>query len=81
MDCIILFYITEALYASCIMIGMFVNGGIPLFYEIACEASYPIAEGVTGGLLTLVNNIVGICFLFVMLIPNIGKLYDNHFPS
>ncbi|XP_045209905.1 solute carrier family 49 member 4 homolog isoform X2 [Mercenaria mercenaria] len=66
-----------SLYAACILIGILFNGGIPLFYEIACEASYPIAEGVTGGFLTLINNIVGICFLFVMLIPNIGQSWMN----
>ncbi|XP_060551826.1 solute carrier family 49 member 4 homolog isoform X2 [Ruditapes philippinarum] len=66
-----------SLYAACILIGILINGGIPLFYEIACEASYPVAEGVTGGFLTLINNIIGICFLFVMLIPNIGQSWMN----
>ncbi|KAH3703469.1 hypothetical protein DPMN_078505 [Dreissena polymorpha] len=60
------------LYAACVLIGVFINGGIPLFYEISCEASYPVAEGVTGGLMTFVNNLVGIGFLFIMLIKNIG---------
>lgn len=66
-----------SLYTACILIGILINGGIPLFYEIACEASYPVAEGVTGGFLTLINNIIGICFLFVMLIPNIGQSWMN----
>jgi hypothetical protein len=64
------------MYTACVLIGIFINGGIPLFFEIACEASYPVAEGVTGGLLTLLNNIVGICFLCVLLIPNIGILHS-----
>ncbi|XP_045209899.2 solute carrier family 49 member 4 homolog isoform X2 [Mercenaria mercenaria] len=66
-----------SMYTACILIGIFINGGIPLFFEIACEASYPVAEGVTGGLLTLLNNIVGICFLCVLLIPNIGRTWMN----
>lgn len=45
-----------------------------MFYEISCEASYPVSEGVTGGVMTLVNNLVGVAFLFIMLIKNIGTV-------
>jgi len=65
---------------SCILIGVFINGGIPLFYEISCEASYPVSEGVTGGVMTLVNNFVGVCFLCIMLIKNIGKFRSLSIP-
>ena len=51
----------------------FVNGSIPLLYELACEASYPVAEGVTGGFVTLLTNVVGMFFLFALLIPDIGE--------
>ncbi|KAL3836655.1 hypothetical protein ACJMK2_022077, partial [Sinanodonta woodiana] len=64
-------YSKVSLYASCILSFVFVNGGIPLFYEMSCEASYPVAEGVTGGFLTLANNLFGIMFLFMLLIPGI----------
>jgi len=67
---------SASLYTSCILIGVFINGAVPLFYEITCETSYPVAEGVTCGVLTLVNNLVGVMFLFIMLIPNIG-LWTN----
>ncbi|KAK3605961.1 hypothetical protein CHS0354_019638 [Potamilus streckersoni] len=70
-------YSKVSLYASCIMSFVFVNGGIPLFYEISCEASYPVAEGVTGGFLTLLNNLFGIMFLFMLLIPGIGTTWMN----
>ncbi|XP_052806509.1 solute carrier family 49 member 4 homolog [Mya arenaria] len=66
-----------SLYTSCILIGVFINGGVPLFYEITCEASYPVAEGVTGGVMTLVNGIFGILFLFVMYIKDIGTNWMN----
>ena len=72
-----LLFLSVSLYASCILIGLFINGAIPLFYEISCEASYPVAEGVTGGFLTLINNLVGIMFLFIMLIKSIGKETSN----
>ena len=46
---------------------------IPLFFEMACEVTYPVAEGVTNLVLTLANNIFGLLFLFVQMIPHIGK--------
>ncbi|KAJ8316689.1 hypothetical protein KUTeg_005760 [Tegillarca granosa] len=66
------------LYCSCILGGMFLNGSIPLFYELACETSYPVAEGITGGFLTLFNNLFGIIFLLVLLIPGIGTIWMNY---
>ncbi|XP_052807044.1 solute carrier family 49 member 4 homolog [Mya arenaria] len=66
-----------SLYTSCILIGIFINGGIPLFYEVSCEASYPVAEGVTGGVMTLVNNLFGVLFLCIMLIKDIGTSWMN----
>ncbi|XP_046332330.2 solute carrier family 49 member 4 homolog [Haliotis rufescens] len=61
-----------SLYVSCILMGVFINGSIPLFYELGCEASYPIAEGVTVGVLTFANNLTGVIFLSVLQIPRIG---------
>ncbi|XP_052806508.1 solute carrier family 49 member 4 homolog [Mya arenaria] len=66
-----------SLYTSCILIGVFINGGVPLFYEITCEASYPVAEGVTSGVMTLVNGIFGILFLFIMYIKDVGTHWMN----
>ena len=49
------------------------NAATPLFFETACEVTYPVAEGVTNLVLTLVNNIFGLIFLLIQMIPNIGK--------
>ncbi|XP_046338936.2 solute carrier family 49 member 4 homolog [Haliotis rufescens] len=64
-----------SLYISCILMGVFISGGTPLFYELGCEASYPIAEGVTVGVLTLANNLTGVIFLSVLQIPKIGVVW------
>ena len=32
-------------YATCILGGLTLNGSIPLFFELAVESSYPVAEG------------------------------------
>ena len=44
-----------------------VKWGIPLFFELACENCYPIAEGVTNEFLTLLNNIAGLIVLSILL--------------
>lgn len=62
------------LYLSCILGGFVLNGTIPLFYETAVESTYPIAEGSTTCLLTTLNNIGCLIFLFL---PNIHSLSDH----
>ena len=49
------------------------NAATPLFYETGCEVAYPVAEGVANLVLTLVNNLFGLVFLLIQMIPNIGK--------
>lgn len=66
------------LWAASIILSMAINGSNPLFFELACETAYPIAEGITGGLMTFVNNIVGGIFLLMLLIPNIGTAWMNY---
>lgn len=44
----------------------------PLFFELAVESAYPCPEILVGGLLTGMNNFVGLVFLFLFFIPNIG---------
>ena len=69
MCCVVLFLLTALVYISVILIGMTVDGTAPLFYELVCETTYPIAEGVTNSLLTLLNNVAAGIFFFVLMIP------------
>lgn len=62
-----------SLYAAVILASIFVNGTVPLFYEISCELCFPQPEGVVGGFLTLLNNAMGAILLLVLQVPNIGK--------
>ena len=57
---------TWSLYTSCILGGAFVFGSIPLFFEASVECTYPIAEGVTTGIMTLVLTCA---FSFFYLLP------------
>lgn len=62
------------LYISATLGGLFVNGTIPLFYELAVESTYPVAEGTTAGILTLMNNLG--CLIF-LLMPMFSKLKNT----
>ena len=64
--------VSDSLYKSSILGGFFVSGTIPLFYELTVETTYPVAEGVTTGLLTLINNTFTVIFLVVLTIPRVG---------
>ena len=53
--------------------NVLMNSTVPLFFETACEVTYPVAEGVTNLVLTLANNIAGLVFLLIQMIPHIGN--------
>lgn len=65
------------LYISYIMGNVIMYSTIPLFFETACEVTYPVAEGVTNLVLTLANNIAGLIFLLIQMIPHIGTMWEN----
>ena len=60
------------LYLPSALGGLFLNGTIALFYELGVETTYPIAEGVTTGLLTTMNNVGTMLFLICPEIPGMG---------
>lgn len=65
------------LYLTSILGGFFVNGTIPLFFEMAVESTYPVAEGITSGFLTFSNNFLQILFYIFPMIPNFGLKWIN----
>ena len=68
-DSTVLFYSTIIGAATCL------NAAVPLIFELACELSYPTGEGTTNGVMTIVNNVFGLIFLFIMMIPDIGEIF------
>jgi FLVCR family MFS transporter len=62
------------LYITAIVGGFFLNGTIPLFYEAGVELSFPVAEGSTTCLITTMNNVGCLIFLFL---PSVKSLSDN----
>lgn len=69
----LLVFFPVSLFTAAILASVFVNSGVALFNELSCETCYPVAEGIIGGYLTLLNNLTGILFLCVLYIPNIGE--------
>ena len=68
---------TADLYASSIIGNIALGATIPLFYELGVETTYPIAEGITTGLLTTVNNVCCLLFLIFPEIPGMGSIWAN----
>ena len=57
------------LYTLMVLAGIGLAGAVPLLFELVCEATYPIAEGLTNSLMTSLNNLAGLLFLLVLMIP------------
>lgn len=61
------------LYTFTIVGVTVLNAASPLIFELACELAYPTGEGTTSGILSVAENLVIVIFLFVMMIPSVGK--------
>ncbi|XP_069111136.1 solute carrier family 49 member 4 homolog [Argopecten irradians] len=64
-------------YISVITGTLLMNATVPLLFEMACENTYPVAEGITTVVLTTQLNVVGLIFLGVQMIPNIGVSWES----
>lgn len=53
------------LYVSFIGGGMFLNGAIPLFFELVVEVTFPIGEATTAGTMMLLSNLIQVLWLLV----------------
>ncbi|XP_060067646.1 solute carrier family 49 member 4 homolog [Ylistrum balloti] len=65
------------IYVSIITGTLLVNATVPLWFEMACEITYPIAEGITTVVMLMWLNTVGLVFLGLQMIPNIGTAWQN----
>lgn len=55
------------IYAAYIGGGMWLNGAIPLFFELSVEVTFPIGESTSAGAIMLLSNLVQVVYLFVPL--------------
>ncbi|XP_060784726.1 solute carrier family 49 member 4 [Neoarius graeffei] len=54
------------LYTSCILVGIFINSSIPIFFELFIETVYPVPEGITCGVVTFFSNLFTGLLLFFL---------------
>ena len=72
---------TTMLFVAAIGAATFYTASIPVFIEMACEESYPVAEGLTSGFLSMVANFTASVFLLINLTPDIGTAWMNWWVS
>lgn len=65
------------LYSSIIFGGFVYNGTLPLFYELAMECVYPVGEGIAGGILITMANVVLLFFYIAFMVPNSDARWMN----
>ncbi|XP_013883957.1 solute carrier family 49 member 4 [Austrofundulus limnaeus] len=54
------------LYTSCILVGVFINSSVPIFFELFIETVYPVPEGITCGVVTFLGNLATGLLLFFL---------------
>ncbi|KAK3542827.1 hypothetical protein QTP70_004635 [Hemibagrus guttatus] len=57
---------SATLYTSCILVGIFINSSIPIFFELFIETVYPVPEGITCGVVTFLSNLFTGLLLFFL---------------
>lgn len=66
-------FILVTLYASCILLGVFLNSSVPIFFELFVETVYPVPEGITCGVVTFLSNMFMGVLLFFLTFYHTGK--------
>uniref|UniRef100_A0A8C4T0Y9 Solute carrier family 49 member 4 n=1 Tax=Erpetoichthys calabaricus TaxID=27687 RepID=A0A8C4T0Y9_ERPCA len=57
---------TATLFTSCILVGIFLNSSVPIFFELFVETVYPVPEGITCGVVTFLSNLfMGLLLFFL----------------
>lgn len=72
-----IFFFAAILYTSCILLGIFINSSVPIFFELFIETVYPVPEGITCGVVTFLGNLVTGLLLFFLTFYCTGKTEVN----
>lgn len=72
-----LFAPLATLYTSCILVGIFINSSVPIFFELFIETVYPVPEGITCGVVTFLSNLFTGLLLFFLTFYFTGTLIFN----
>ena len=60
-----------------ILLTLFVNSTIGIYYELSAEVGYPVPEATSTMVFTLANNLVGFVFLLIAQFPQLGTSWMN----
>ncbi|XP_067935936.1 solute carrier family 49 member 4-like isoform X2 [Watersipora subatra] len=63
--------LTAMLYILVIGISICMNGGVPLYFELGCEITYPVPEGLSAAYITVLNDVFGLIFYTIFFIPGL----------
>ncbi|KAF6036657.1 DIRC2 [Bugula neritina] len=61
------------LYILSIGAATCINGFIPIYYELASECAFPVDESLACALLSTLNNVFGVVFFLLLLIPALAS--------
>jgi len=64
-------------YASGIAQVVLFSGTVPLIMEVAAECAFPVAEGITSGVLILTVYIINFFFFIAFMFPQASPLWMN----
>lgn len=67
--------VLATLYTSCILLGIFLNSSVPIFFELFVETVYPVPEGISCGVVTFLSNVFMGVLLFFLTFYHTGKKY------
>jgi len=69
----------QVIYVVSALLGLFLTTTTPLAFNLAVELTYPLAEGTSGGLITVAAQICGIAFtyLYSFLFYNVAHLWSH----
>ena len=71
-DLVLVVLCLVALYVTFVLGAMAVCGTVPVYLELACDVTHPLAEGLTTGVICSINSTVNSFFLVLLMIPEIG---------
>ena len=70
-------YSNALLWTTYIISAIVVWDPSPIFYELAAEVNYPVAEGISHGFIAWLNKLVELVYLGIFAIPSIGTAWIN----
>ena len=58
--------VSAEVWTVCIILGLLMNGSVPLGMEMAADAGYPICEGTSTSIVVWLFNILSFVLLFLL---------------